>query len=151
MFCTTVWMYLMSLCYTFKNWLNGKFMYSVLWLVAQSRLTLCDPIDCSPPDSCPWNSPGKNMGVGCHALLQGIVPTQELNPGLPHCRWILSSLSHRASPRILNWVIYPFSRGASRPRGQTGISCIAGRLFTSWATWEAQILCIFYHYRNSPV
>ena len=37
----------------------------------QSCLTLCDPIDCSPPgSSCPWDSPGKNTGVGCHALLQ---------------------------------------------------------------------------------
>ena len=37
----------------------------------------------------PWNSPGQNTGVGCHALLQGIFPTQEVNPGLPHCRQIL--------------------------------------------------------------
>ena len=43
---------------------------------------------------CPWNSPGKNTGVGCHALLQGIFPTQGSNPGLPHCRWILYHLSH---------------------------------------------------------
>ena len=35
------------------------------------------------------NSPGKNTGVGCHALLQGIFLTQRLNPGLPHCGWIL--------------------------------------------------------------
>ena len=37
----------------------------------------------------PWNSPGQNTGVGCHALLQGIFPTQGSNPGLSHCRWIL--------------------------------------------------------------
>ena len=37
--------------------------------------------------------------VGCHALLQGIFPTQGSNPGLPHCRWILSHLSHQASPQ----------------------------------------------------
>ena len=36
-------------------------------------------MDCSPPGSCPWDSPGKNTGVGCHALLQGIFPTQGLN------------------------------------------------------------------------
>ena len=35
---------------------------------------------------CPWDSPGKNTGVCCYFLLQGIFPTQELNPGLPHCR-----------------------------------------------------------------
>ena len=37
----------------------------------------------------PWDSPGKNTGVGCHFLLQGIFPTQGLNPGLPHCRQML--------------------------------------------------------------
>ena len=37
----------------------------------------------------PWDSPGKNTGVDCHFLLQGIFPTQGLNPGLLHCRWIL--------------------------------------------------------------
>ena len=45
--------------------------------------TLCDPMDYSPPGSfSPWDSPGKNIGVGCHALLQGIFPTQGLNPCL---------------------------------------------------------------------
>ena len=38
---------------------------------------------------CLGDSPGKNTGVGCHALLQGIFPTQGSNPGLPYCRWIL--------------------------------------------------------------
>ena len=47
---------------------------------------------------CPWNSPDKNTGVGCHALLQGIFPTQRLNPGLPRCRRILYCLSHQGSP-----------------------------------------------------
>ena len=46
---------------------------------------------------CSWNSPGKNTGVGCHALLQGIFPTQGSNPGFPHCRWILYQLSHQGS------------------------------------------------------
>ena len=46
---------------------------SVLRLVAQSCLTLCDSLDCGL--LCPWDSPGKNTGVGCHALLQGIFPT----------------------------------------------------------------------------
>ena len=39
-----------------------------------------------------------NTGVGCHFLLQGIFPTQELNPGLPHCRQMLYCLSHQGSP-----------------------------------------------------
>ena len=49
----------------------------------------------------PCNSPGQNTGVGSLSLLQGIVPTQGLNPGLPHCRQILYQLSHKGSPRIL--------------------------------------------------
>ena len=47
---------------------------------------------------CPWNSPGKNTGVDCHTLLQGIFLTQVLNPGLPHCKWILYHLSHQERP-----------------------------------------------------
>ena len=49
----------------------------------------------------PWNSPGQNTGVGSLSLLQGIYPTQGLNPGLPHCRWILYQLSHEGSPRFV--------------------------------------------------
>ena len=41
-----------------------------------------------------WNSPDKSTGVGCHLLLQGIFPIQGSNPGLLHCRQILSQLSH---------------------------------------------------------
>ena len=47
---------------------------------------------------CPWNSPGRNTGVGCHFLLQGIFPTQGSNLGLLHCRQILYYLSHKGSP-----------------------------------------------------
>ena len=73
----------------------------------------------------PWNSPGQNTGVCSLSLLQGIFPTQGSNPGLPHCRRILYQLSHKGSPRILEWVAYPFSRGSSRPRNRTEVSCIA--------------------------
>ena len=76
--------------------------------------------------------------VFSHALLQGMFPTQWLNPGLSHCRQILYQLSNQGSPRILEWVAYPFSRGYSQPRNQTGVSCIASRFFTSWATREVQ-------------
>ena len=77
----------------------------------------------------PWNSLGQNTGVGSLSLLQRVFPTQGSNPGLPHCRWILNQLSHKGSPRILEWVAYPFSSGSSRPRNQTGVSCIPGRFF----------------------
>ena len=84
-----------------------------------------------------WSSPGQNIGVGSFSLLQGIFPTQGSNPGLSYCRWILYQLSHKRSPRILEWVAYPFSRGSSRPRNQTRVSCIAGGFFTNWAFREA--------------
>ena len=89
-----------------------------------------------------WNSPGQNTGVGSLSLLQGIFPTQGWNPGLPHCRQILYQLSHKKSPRILEWVAYPFYRGSSWPRNWTRVSWIVGRFFTSWATREALYLSL---------
>ena len=81
---------------------------------SQSCLTLCDPMDCSPlGSSVLGDSPDKSTGVDCHALLQGIFPTQGSNPGLTHCRGILYHLSHQGSPIILEWVACPFSRGSS--------------------------------------
>ena len=73
------------------------------------KITLSCPTLCNPMDCISWNSPGQNTGVGSLSLLQGIFPTQGLNPGLPHCRWILYQLSHQGSPRILECVAYPFS------------------------------------------
>ena len=50
----------------------------------------CDPMDCRPPGSSVHAIfSGKNIGVDCHFLLQGIFPTQGLNPHLLHCRWII--------------------------------------------------------------
>ena len=46
---------------------------------------------------CPWDSPGKNPGVGCHFLLQGLFLTQGLSPGLLHRRQIVYGLSHQRS------------------------------------------------------
>ena len=58
-----------------------------------------DPMDCSPPSySVHGDSAGQNTGVGSLSLLQRIFPTQESNPGLPHCRQILYQLSHQGSP-----------------------------------------------------
>ena len=86
----------------------------------------------------PWNSPGQNPGVSSLSLLQGIFPTHGSNPGLLHCRQILYQLSHKGSPRILEWVACPFSRGSSWHRNWTGVSCIAGGFFTNWALREGQ-------------
>ena len=58
------------------------------------------------PWTSPWDSLGKNTGVGSHSLLQGIFPMQGLNPSLLHCRWILYQLSHKGSPRIVEWVTF---------------------------------------------
>ena len=66
-----------------------------------------------------------HTGVGCHALLlQRIFPNQGSN-------------HHQGSPWILQWLAYSFSMESSRPRNQTSVSCIAGRLFTDWAMREA--------------
>ena len=84
-----------------------------------------------------WNSLGQNTGVGNLSLLQGIFPTQGLNPDLPHWRRILYPLSHKGSSRILEWVAYPLSSRSSRPRKRTGVSYIADSFFTNWAIREA--------------
>ena len=104
----------------------------------QLCLTLCDPVDHSPPD------------CSVHGILQkkilewvampssrGSSQPRGSNLGLPHCRRILYHLSYQGSPRILEWVAYLFSRGSSRLRDQTGVSCVAGRFFTNWALSEA--------------
>ena len=61
--------------------------------------------------------------------------SQRSKPVLPHCRQVLYQLSYKGRPKILEWVAYPFSRGSSRQRNQTRVSCLAGGFFT---TGEAQ-------------
>ena len=99
--------------------------------LGQSCPTLCDPMD--------YRVPGILQSwilewVGSLSLLQGIFPTQGSNPSFSHCRQILYQLSHKGSPRILEWAAYLFSRASSQPMNQTGVSCIAGGFFTNWAT-----------------
>ena len=60
-------------------------LHAMLCLVAQSCPALCDPMDCSPPgSSVHWDSPGKNTGVGCHALLQGMAQSLVPKQLFPH-------------------------------------------------------------------
>ena len=65
---------------------------------------------------CPWHSPGKNTGVGCHSLLQGIFLTQGSNMGLLHCRQVIYQLSHQGSPgsawgwNVISNLSSPFSQ-----------------------------------------
>ena len=100
--------------------------------VVQSCPTLCDTLDQSSR-----NSSGQNTIVDNHSLLQGDLPNPGSNPGLLHYGPILYQLSHKRSPRILEWVTYPFSSGPSWPMNRTEVSCIAGRFFTNWAIREA--------------
>ena len=87
-----------------------NYMFSIklhMCLVTQSCLTLCDLMDCSlPGSSVHGDSPGKNIGVGCHSLLQQIFPTWGWNPGLLHCRQILYHLSHQGSLKITCVCLY---------------------------------------------
>ena len=96
--------------------------------------------------------------LGSLFLLWEFFPTQGSNPGLPHYKWILYQLSHKESPRTLEWVAYPFSSQTSWPRNWTWVSCIAGRFFTNWAIreevlfletiikvrWAAEVVCILF-------
>ena len=92
-----------------------------LCLVTQSCPTLCNPINCSlPGSSVHGDSSSKNIRFGWHALLQGIFPTQGLNPGLPHCRQILHHLSHQGSPKTPEWVALPSPGSLPSPGIKTG-------------------------------
>ena len=81
------------------------YLLSSVWLFACSL----------PGSSVHGDSPGKNTGVGCHALLQEIFPTQGSNSDLLQCRQILYHLSHQGSPKILEWVAIPSSRDLPDP------------------------------------
>ena len=88
-------------------------------LCVSRSATVCDPRDCSPPGSfVHGDSQGRNTGVGCRSLLQGIFPTQGSNPGLLHCRQILYGLKQNGSPFLqrktpqifsINSAFYPVS------------------------------------------
>ena len=69
----------------------------------------------------PWNSPGQSTRVGSLSLLQGIFPIQGLNPGLLHCRRILYQLSHKGSPRILEWVAISSPEDLPDPKSNRGL------------------------------
>ena len=106
--------------------------------VDQSCLTLWDPLDYTVHGILQATI----LEWGSYSLLQGIFPTQGSNPGLPHCRQILYELSHKGSPRILEWVASSISSGSSRPRNPIRVSCIARGFFANWAIREALVLII---------
>ena len=105
----------------------------------------------------PWDSPGKNTGVGCHFLLQCMKVKSEsevaqLCPTLSDpmdCSPPGSSVHGIFQARVLEWDAIAFSRGSSWLRDQTQVSCIVGRRFTVWATrkyiMSPAFLYIFYN------
>ena len=88
----------------FPNLTVALALYSTACVHAHSCSTLCDP-----RLLCPWDSPGKNPGVGCHFLLQGIFPSQWWNPRLLHCRQILypepPGTPHMTEQEMFNWQV----------------------------------------------
>ena len=131
--------------FSLSPFLNGCWQLPTLKVkVAQLCLTFWDPMD--------YTTRGilQGTGVGSLSLLQEVIPTQGSNSGLPlpHCRRILYQLSHQGSPRILQWVAYPFSSRSSRPRNGTGVSCVASGFFTNWAIREAPSYLPSFKYSN---
>ena len=114
------------------------FWNNLILTVAQLCPTLCNPVECNLPDFFSWG--GFSRQEHCSGLpfpFQGMFPSQESNEGLLHCRWILYQLNHKGSPRTLEWVAYPVSRGSSPPRSRTRVSCNTGLFFTNWAIRKA--------------
>ena len=74
-----------SLAHIVLNRFNSVWLFETPWTITLRHL-------------CPWNFPSKNTGVSCHALLQGIFPTQGSNPVLLSCKQILFLVSHQVSP-----------------------------------------------------
>ena len=112
---------------------NHNLLFSIYYMLDLEKWKW-KSLSCIQLFATPGNSPGQNTGVGSLSLLQGIFPTQGSNSALQHYKWILYQLSHQASPRILEWVAFLFSRGSSQPRDWTQVFHIAGGFFTNWAT-----------------
>ena len=115
-------------------------------LVAQLCLTLCNFMDCiSSGSSVYGDSIGKNTGVGCHALLQGIFPTQGSTPGLLHWQMGSLTLAPPGKPHygLLEWVAMPSSRGSSQLRNRTQVSFTRSEFFIVWVMRTKNILFLF--------
>ena len=82
----------------------------------------------------PWSSSGQNTGVGICPFSRSSFHPRDWTWD---CRWILYQLSRKGSPRLQEWVAYPFSSGSSWPRNQTRVSCFAVGFSTNWAIREA--------------
>ena len=90
------------LVHRLEEWYTlGKNVVCVL--EAQLYPTLCDPINCSLPGFCTWNSPDKNTGMGCHSILQGNLPNPGIEPGCPTLQ--ADSLPFEPPGSHLDWLI----------------------------------------------
>ena len=102
-------MHTCTYAHTFEG---NKGRVSLCWKESESESCSIVSYSLRPHGLYPWNSPGQSTEVGSLSLLQGIFPTQGMNPGLPHCRWILYQLSHKGSPKttgvgslpLLQWI-----------------------------------------------
>ena len=119
----------------------------MLCLVTQLCSTLCNPIDYSLPGSSVHGySPGKNTGVDCHILFQGVFPTQWSNPGFPHCRQMLYHWGRKWQPTPVFLLENLRDRGAwwaavcgvTQCRARLKQLSSSSSSFTIWATREAQ-------------
>ena len=98
-----------SLQEMFIEYVNSSHLFD-FWVLNISSFLLVGRKNRRPKDInkvserllCPWDPPGKNIGMGCHSLLQGIILTQGLNSHLPHCRQILYHLSHYLHFKVLH-------------------------------------------------
>ena len=94
--------------------MHGSLEWKWKWKALSHCPTLCSTMDHSPPGSSVHGVlQARILELGSHSSLQGIFPVQGWNLGLLHCRQILCHLSHQGSPRILERVANPFSRGSS--------------------------------------
>ena len=100
-------------CFSLAQSLSEKELFFFLWLCYSCKVwahPLWSPSSVQLRSLlCPWDSPGKNTGVGCHPLLQEILPIQGLNPHLLQCRRILYSLSPTGRPCLLLFYSNHFS------------------------------------------
>ena len=139
-----------------NDWSSSSYNYmtAVLCLVAHLCPTLCD----SPPgSSVHGGSPGKNTGVGCHALLQ-IFPTQGWNSGLLHCRWILHHLRNQGSPTTweklpknsLSTILCSFSILSKLERWKKLSKWVPHKLTTKKKSSFWSVISLILCYKNEP-
>ena len=91
-----------SISFVLNKWLEMVCcaVLNLIWLFET-------PWRAAPRLLCPWDFPGKNTGVGCHSLLQGIFLAQGSNLCLLHCRRIFYCVSHQENPLTVYWKIIP--------------------------------------------